>query len=83
MEGVLLKCVDEEHLVTILNEMHNGVCGGHFMDKTTVHKVIKASFRWTTLFKDAQELVKKCDASQRFSGKLKFFSSLPLRPIEV
>ena len=44
MEGVLLKCFDEEHPIIILDEMHNGVCGGHYMKKTTTHKVISARF---------------------------------------
>ena len=37
MEGVLLKCVDKEHLVKILTKMHSGVCGGHYMPKTIAH----------------------------------------------
>lgn len=41
MKGVLLKCVDEEHSITILNEMNGGVCGGHYMAKTIAHKVIR------------------------------------------
>lgn len=79
MEGVLLKCVDEEHSVKILNDMYSGKCGGHFMAKTTTHKVIKASFRWPTLFKDAHNLVMKCDACQCFTGKLKFSGNTLLR----
>ena len=63
--------------------MHNGECGGHYMAKTIAHKVIRTRFWWPTLFKDAHELVRKCDACQRFTGKLKFFGNLPLRPVEV
>lgn len=44
MEGFLLKCLDEEHLVKVLNEMHSGECGGHYIDKTTTHKVIRVFF---------------------------------------
>ena len=62
MEGVMLKCVDEENSVKILNEMHNGECGGHYMAKRTSHREIWAGFWWPTLFKDAHELVRKCDA---------------------
>lgn len=40
MEGVLLKCVDEGHSVKILDEMHSGECGFHYMAKTIAHKVI-------------------------------------------
>jgi len=72
MEGILLKCVDKDHSVIILNEIHSGVCGGHYMAKTTTHKIIRAGFWWPTLFKDAYELVRKYDHYQRFNGKLKF-----------
>ena len=43
-EGILLKCVDQERAQEILNEMHTGVCGGHYMAKTTTHKVMRARF---------------------------------------
>ena len=39
-EGILLKCIDQEKAKEILNEMHVGVCGGHYMAKTTTHKVM-------------------------------------------
>ena len=44
MEGVLLKCVDEIESKRILRDMHEGVCGGHYMAKTTTHKVLRAGF---------------------------------------
>ena len=43
---VLLKCVDEIESKRILRDMHEGVCGGHYMAKTTAHKVLRASFWW-------------------------------------
>ena len=63
--------------------MHEGVCGGHYMAKTIAHKVLRDGFWWPKIFKDAHELVKTCDAYQRFGGKLKFFRNLPLRIVEV
>ena len=83
VEGVLLKCVYEIESKRILKDMHEGVCSGHYMAKTTTHKVLRAEFWWPTLFKDAHEFVKICDTCQRFGEKLKFSGNLPLRPIEV
>ena len=60
MVGVLPKFVDKGHSVNILNEMHNRVCRGHYIGKTTTHKVMRARFLWPSLFKDAQILVRKC-----------------------
>ena len=64
--------MDEIESKRILKDMHEGVCGGHYMDKTTAKKVLRARFWWPTLFKDAHEFVKICDTCQRFSGKLIF-----------
>lgn len=83
MEDVLLKNIDKGHSVRLLNEMHSGECGYHYTAKTTTHKVIQDGFWWSTLFRDVHELVMKCDACQRFTGKLKFLGNVPLRPVEV
>lgn len=80
---MLLKCVDFEKSKALLEEMHQGVCGGHYMEKTTAHKILRLGFWWPTIFKDTHHYVRKCDACQRFVGKLKFSGNLPLRPIAV
>ena len=71
MERFLLKCVYEIESKNILSDMHEGVCGEHYMAKTTAHKVLRVGFWWPTLFRDAHEFVKICDTCKRFSGKLK------------
>ena len=50
MQGVPLKCINEKHSITIPNEMHGGVYGGHYMAKTIAHKVIREGFWQSTLF---------------------------------
>ena len=62
MEGVLLKCVNKIESEKILKEMHEGVCGGHYMAKTIAYNILRASFWWPRLFKDTQEFVKTCNA---------------------
>ena len=83
MQGVLLKCIDEIESEKILKYMHEGVCGGHYMAKTTAHKILRFGFWWPIIFKDTLDFVNKCDTCQRFNGKLKFLRNLPLRPVEV
>ena len=78
-DGILLTCVDNKHAEKVLNDMHSGECGGHFMARTTAHKILRADFWWPTLFKDAHVLVRKCDACQHFTGKLKFSGNVPLK----
>ena len=53
------------------------------MSKKTTHKVLRSGFWWPTLFKDAHEIVRKCDACQSFFGKLKFSGNVPLKLVEV
>ena len=79
MQGVILKGIDEIESKKILRDMHEGVCGGHYMAKTIAPNVLRSGFWWPTLFKDTHEFVKKCDACQKFGGKLKFSRSLPCR----
>ena len=79
-EEVLLKCVDQEKSKEILKEMHDGVYGGHYMAKTSAHKLTRARFLWHSLFKDALVLVRNSDACKRFVGKL---GNTPSKSIEV
>ena len=60
-EGVLLKCIYHEESIKILSEMNLGVCGGHYMAKTTTHMVMRDVFWWTILLKNFYVLVRKCD----------------------
>ena len=78
-----MKCIDQDESERVLNEMHSGVCGGHYMENTTTHKVMRVGFWWPSLFKDAQVLIRNCDPYQRFARKLKFSRNTPLKSVEV
>jgi len=53
------------------------------MAKATAHKILRLGNWWPTLFSDVQKMVRKCEAFQRFLGKLKYAGALPLRTITV
>ena len=55
------KCVDEDEVKYILEEIHEGVCGNHAGPRSLVSKVVKTSYFWPTMQVDARKLVKKCD----------------------
>jgi len=82
-DGVLLRCVDEDEANNVLNDMHKGLCGGHYTAQTTSHKILRAGYWWPTVFSDAQKLVRKCDPCQRFSRKLRYEGAFPLRIVTV
>ena len=56
-----LKCVDEEEVKYILEEIHERVCGNHAGPRSLVSKVVKTGYFWPTMQVDARKLVKKCD----------------------
>ncbi|GKC56615.1 reverse transcriptase domain-containing protein, partial [Tanacetum coccineum] len=73
MRGTLLICVDQmirryvygQEAVDILTACHNGPTGGHHGANYTAKKVFDAGFFWPTIYRDAHDLVTRCDACQR------------------
>jgi hypothetical protein len=64
--GVLLKCILREEGKEILDEIHLGCCGNQAASRTLVGKTFCTSFYWPTIFKDVEELVRKCKWCQMF-----------------
>nr|GEX52575.1 reverse transcriptase domain-containing protein [Tanacetum cinerariifolium] len=54
-----------QEAVDILKACHNGPTGGHHGPNYTSKKVFYSGFYWPTIYRDAHDLVKSCDASQR------------------
>nr|GFC24710.1 reverse transcriptase domain-containing protein [Tanacetum cinerariifolium] len=55
--------------IDILNACHSGPTGGQYGANYTTKKVFDSGFYWPTIYKDAFELVKRCDSCQR-QGKI-------------
>ncbi|GJW39974.1 reverse transcriptase domain-containing protein [Tanacetum coccineum] len=53
----------------ILAHCHSGPTDGHHSAKVTAKKVYESGFYWPSVFKDANEYVRRCDACQR-SGNI-------------
>nr|GEX07201.1 reverse transcriptase domain-containing protein [Tanacetum cinerariifolium] len=51
--------------IDILNACHSGPTGGHYGASYTAKKVFDSDFYWPSIYKDAFELVKRCDSCQR------------------
>nr|GEY81329.1 reverse transcriptase domain-containing protein [Tanacetum cinerariifolium] len=54
-----------EEAIDILKACHNGPIGGHHSPNYTAKKAFDSGFYWPTIYRDAHELVKSCDACQR------------------
>nr|GEZ38536.1 reverse transcriptase domain-containing protein [Tanacetum cinerariifolium] len=68
--------------IDILNACHSGPTGGHYRANYTAKKVFDSGFYWPMIYKDAFELVKRCDLCQR-QGKILQKDEMPQNSIQV
>ena len=64
--GPYLLCVHPEASESILEELHEGVCGSHTGGRSLSHRALTQGYWWPDMQKEAQEYVKKCNQCQRF-----------------
>nr|GFA31829.1 reverse transcriptase domain-containing protein [Tanacetum cinerariifolium] len=60
----------------------NGPTGGHYGANYRAKKVFDSGFYWTSIYKDAFELVKRCDSSQH-QGKVSQKDEIPQNFIQI
>ncbi|GJR18717.1 reverse transcriptase domain-containing protein [Tanacetum coccineum] len=75
-------CIWPRRLLEILQAFHSGPTRGHYDANFTARKVFDAGFYWPTIYKDAYELIKSCDACQR-QGKISQRDEMPQNAIQV
>ncbi|GJW68961.1 reverse transcriptase domain-containing protein [Tanacetum coccineum] len=73
---IIRRCVFGQEALEILKACHEGPTGGHHSANITARKVFDAGFFWPTIYKDAYELIKSCDACQR-QGKISHRDEMP------
>jgi hypothetical protein len=59
-DGFVLMCVSEEESKKPMEELHSRYCGGHYVARTTTHKVLRVGYYRTTLFSNVHRLVRLC-----------------------
>ena len=81
--GPYLLCRHLDTTESLLEELHEGVCGSHIGGRSLSHRAITQGYWWPDMQKEAQEYVRKCDQCQRFmpnihkpEGVLNHLSSL-------
>jgi len=75
-DEVMRRCILEEEIQSVLEHCHAREVGGHFGANKTAAKILQCGFYWPTLFKDAQNFMKQCDACQR-SGNISKRHEMP------
>ncbi|KAI3732773.1 hypothetical protein L1987_63981 [Smallanthus sonchifolius] len=67
-DQIMRRCVFRDEARQVLRHCHEGPTGGHHGVTLTAKKVFDASFFWPTIFRDAHEMIRACDACQRASN---------------
>ena len=62
--GPYLLCVHSEQTESLLEEMHEGICGSHTGDRSLAHRAITQDYWWSNMQREAMEYVRKCDQCQ-------------------
>ncbi|GJS48429.1 reverse transcriptase domain-containing protein [Tanacetum coccineum] len=81
-DQIIRRCVFGQEALEILKACHEGPTGGHHSANITARKVFDAGFFWPTIYKDAYELIKSCDACQR-QGKISHRDEMPQNAIQI
>ena len=63
--GPYMLCVHPEASKSLLEELHEGICGSHTGGRSLSHRAITQGYQWSSMQNEAQEYVKKCDQCQR------------------
>jgi hypothetical protein len=68
IDGVLLKCLDEEQAKEAFREVHDGICGAHQSAYKMKWLWRRAGFYWPTMMDDCVEYQKGCEVCQRLGN---------------
>ncbi|GJR13348.1 reverse transcriptase domain-containing protein [Tanacetum coccineum] len=79
-DQMIRRCVAGQEVVDILTACHSGPTGGHYGANYTAKKVFDSGFYWPTIYKDAHDLVTRCDTCQR-QGKISQRDEMPQNSI--
>ena len=68
--GPYLLCVHPKLTESLLEELHEGICGSHTGGRSLAHRAITQGYWWLNMQREALEFVRKCDQCQRFAPSI-------------
>nr|GFC51236.1 reverse transcriptase domain-containing protein [Tanacetum cinerariifolium] len=81
-DQIIRRCVAGKEAIDILNACHSGPTGGHYGANYKAKKVFDSGFYWPSIYKDAFEVVKRCDSCQH-QGKILQKDEMPQNFIQI
>ncbi|GJR40961.1 reverse transcriptase domain-containing protein [Tanacetum coccineum] len=81
-DQVIWRCVYGQEAIDILTACHNGPTEGHYGANYTAKKVFDTEIFWPTIYRDAHDLVTRCDDCQR-QGNISQRDEMPQNSIQV
>ena len=69
ISGVFQRCIAPEDGRSILLNIHQGICGHHTSSRSLISKAFRAGFYWLTASQDAKDIVRTCEACQKFATR--------------
>ncbi|MCO5570329.1 hypothetical protein L7F22_024048 [Adiantum nelumboides] len=60
----------KEEIYKILEENHEGSCGGHFASKITLHKILQEGYVWPSIQRDVHHWCKSCKECQSITSRV-------------
>ncbi|GJY42289.1 reverse transcriptase domain-containing protein [Tanacetum coccineum] len=82
-DEVSRQCVYDQEAVDILTACHNRPTGVHYGANYTAKKVFDSRFFWPTIYRDAHDLVTRCDACQRQAFRTAFKIPIGCTPYKL
>ena len=80
VDSILRRCLTHEDAELVLNDCHEGVCGGHLSGLSTAQQILRVGYFWLSIFKDCINAVKKCHPCEVFACNMRSHPT-PLHPI--
>ncbi|MCO5548812.1 hypothetical protein L7F22_002274 [Adiantum nelumboides] len=60
----------KEEIYKVLEENHEGSCGGHFASKITLHKILQEGYAWPSIQRDVHHWCKSCKECQSMASRV-------------
>ena len=80
VDGVLLKCLNQEEAKVLMGEVHEGICGAHQSAYKMKWIIRRTGYFWPTILEDCFEYYKGCQDCQRF-GNIQKSPASAMNPI--